>query len=315
METNPLVQGISIKRPPHDELPVQARPVDVVATWQVGTFVENLSVGPDDEIYVSIESLGEVQRLVDGAKTTFARPGGSVTGLAMLDTDVCVSVGQIGKTGWAVHRYSPDGKELAAVNVPDALFLNGSTLLRRQTLLVADSIVGRIYWVDFTNGRSGVWSEHELFHKVTDEPMLPGINGLRVSSRSAYFTNTDRALIGRIDVNADGSAGSVQTVAERIVGDDFAIAADGSLLVTNHVYNTLTHLHPSGTRVAIAGPDQHMQGCTSVAFGRTARTERSVFVTTTGGILAPYEGMVREAKMLRLDVDIGPAVVGMTEYA
>ncbi len=311
MTVNPLVQGIPIKRPAHDELPIQGRPVEIVTSWPVGTFVENICIGSKGQIFVSVESLDEVQRIDAGRRETYVKAQASVTGLSMLEDDICVNVGKIGQIGWSLLRYDPAGKELAAISVPEALFLNGSTLFSRQSVLVADSILGRIFQIDFSTGTSNVWLEHDLFKKISSEPMLPGINGCRVSGRAVYFTNTDRSVVGKVDVNSDGSPGNVQVLAERLVGDDFAVAEDGSLLITNHVYNSLTRLYKSGEREVIAGPEQHMQGCTSAAFGRTPETLSSLFVTTTGGILAPYQGTVREAKLLKVEVGLKAALIGL----
>jgi len=40
----------------------------------------------------------------------------------------------------------------------------------------------------------------------------------------------------------------------------------------------------------------------SCAFGRALGDATALYVTTTGGLLAPYQGVVQEAKLLRLDV-------------
>jgi hypothetical protein len=58
--------------------------------------------------------------------------------------------------------------------------------------------------------------------------------------------------------------------------------------------------------VIIADAADGLAGCTAVAFG-TGEHARSAFVTTTGGILAPFEGRVREAKLVRVEVGIAGA--------
>jgi hypothetical protein len=37
-------------------------------------------------------------------------------------------------------------------------------------------------------------------------------------------------------------------------------------------------------------------------FGRAPGDENALYVTTDGGLVAPYEGAVQEAKLLRLEV-------------
>ena len=43
-------------------------------------------------------------------------------------------------------------------------------------------------------------------------------------------------------------------------------------------------------------------GTTACAFGRAPGDENALYVTTDGGLVAPYEGAVQEAKLLRFEV-------------
>lgn len=54
----------------------------------------------------------------------------------------------------------------------------------------------------------------------------------------------------------------------------------------------------------LAGLDEGMHGSTSAAFGRTEADRRSLYVTTTGGIIGPIDGRVREAKLVCLDIGV-----------
>lgn len=117
-----------------------------------------------------------------------------------------------------------------------------------------------------------------------------------------FVTNTDRALILEIPLNPDGSAGGINVVAEGLRGDDMAFDALGNLYVTTHIHNSLVRLSPTGERVAIAGPEQGMPGSTSCAFGRRADDRDQLYVTTTGGLIMPFEGRPQEAKLLQASV-------------
>ena len=59
-----------------------------------------------------------------------------------------------------------------------------------------------------------------------------------------------------------------------------------------------------GKRTAIAGPDQGMAGSTACAFGTAPGDRASLFVTTTGGIVMPLDGVVQEAKLVRLETGV-----------
>jgi hypothetical protein len=110
-------------------------------------------------------------------------------------------------------------------------------------------------------------------------------------------------MIVRAPLRADGSAGPVETVWREILGDDFAFGESGSLYVTTHPAQTLVRIDPSGKRTTIAGPDQGMVGATACAFGTAPGDERALYVSTDGGFIVPHEGVVQDAKLVRLELD------------
>lgn len=75
----------------------------------------------------------------------------------------------------------------------------------------------------------------------------------------------------------------------------------------------MVRLDAVGTRTIVAGPNQGAVGTTGCAFGRAAGDENALYVTTDGGLVAPYEGAVQEAKLLRLEV--GEAGWPLIEHA
>jgi len=139
------------------------------------------------------------------------------------------------------------------------------------------------------------------------------VNGVKAFGSHVYFTNTERSLIVRVRARPDsgGAEGELEVLAEGFVGDDFAIDTEGSLYVTTHVHNQLQRLSIGGRRTVLAGPDDGMHGSTAAAFGQAASDRRSLYVTTTGGIVAPIDGRVREAKLIRLDVGVDGGRIGL----
>ncbi|HZH03596.1 MAG TPA: hypothetical protein VEY30_07405 [Myxococcaceae bacterium] len=309
---NPFAQGIPLERPDHAPAPAMKVPAELVCSWPVGTFVENLVALTDGGLIVSVLSERELVRIDPGRPPqTFARLPDSPTGLSQVGRDLFVNVGEPGKGGWSIHRVGPDGGSEKALDVPEAYFLNGSTPFQRNSLLVVDAALGRVFLVNTRTRTHTLWLEHPLLGKASSEPMLPGVNGVKLFRGNVYFTSTDRALVLRVSVKADGTPGAVETLADRFVGDDFAFDVDGNMYVATHVHNQLQRLGPTGERVVLAGPEEGMNGSTAVAFGRGPTNQRSLYVTTTGGIFAPLDGRVREAKVVRLDVGVeGAAVAG-----
>jgi sugar lactone lactonase YvrE len=110
-----------------------------------------------------------------------------------------------------------------------------------------------------------------------------------------------RAACARLGARRRGQAGDP---GRAIRDDDLALDAHGNLYVVTHVHNQLQRLSPDGTRTVLAGADDGMHGVTAVAFGQLDEDRRALYVTTTGGIVMPVDGHVREAKLVRLELGV-----------
>jgi hypothetical protein len=290
--------------PAHDEPGLHRLPTRVLATWPVGTFVENIHARADGSLLVSVHSAGEIQRWREGqGLDAFARLPASPAAInAHPESGVVVVGGSVGAEPHCVWHVDAGGYVREVARVSNALFFNGATLFFPGELLVAEAILGRIYHIDLTTGASRVWFSHELLAKITAEVMLPGVNGIKMFGRHVYVTNTDRALFLRIGFDERGAPGPIEIVAERLRADDFAFARDGNAYLTTHIHNSLLQLAPDGPRVNVAGLADGMAGSTAITFGASAGMASSVYVTTTGGVLSPVDVVVQPAKLIRVDV-------------
>ena len=287
----------------HDAPPLEPVAHEVVASWPPGTFLENIALRPGGGFVVSVHSRSELVGVdPDGRRSRLASMPGPPAGLVVDGEDVYVAVGEPGSGPHAVYRVGPDGQVRHHLDVPDTLFLNGFTPGRPGLAYAVDSFRGTVVEIDLAAATSRVVLRHELLGKISDEPMLPGVNGVKLGDGAAWLTNTDRALVLRAGLGDDGFDGSLDVVAEHLRGDDIALDTDGDLYVTTHIHNTLVRLGADGGRVALAGPDQAMYGSTACAFG-AGPDRRALFVTTTGGIVLPVDDVPRPAVLVRLAVD------------
>ena len=287
----------------HRQPPFSLVPTKVIKTWPIGTFIENLCVLDGGSIVVSVHSAQTLEHVqTDGTSTVLAKMPLPATGLAAAGDGVYACGGTIGTPTGYVWHIGLDGSIRECLRIEEAIFLNGLTPLRSGTALTVDSLLGAIYEIDLKGRTARRWFQHEQLTKCSDEPMLPGVNGIKVFGDKVFVTNTDRALILEIPINPDGSAGDIKVVAEDLRGDDMAFDALGNLYITTHIHNSLVRLRPTGDRTAIAGPEQGMPGSTSCAFGRRADDWDQLFVTTTGGLIMPFEGQPQEAKLLQVSV-------------
>lgn len=301
--------GIPVVCPPHRSVPARVVNAVPITEWPVGTFVENLKLLDDESALVSVVSSKTLERVAlrDGARSPFATLPKEPTGIARLGELIFFNVGTPGELGWSIWWAGLQGDVAPFVDLPRARFLNGLARFSDTQLLAVDSILGEVFLIDAVRGEVTSWLAHEWLTKCTPEPMMPGVNGVKVVADRAYFTSTERALVLSCRIEG-GRAVDLSVMAEMFVGDDFTLDVEGNLYITTHVHNEVQRLSPEGERVVLAGMDEHMHGATSCVLAESGH----LYVTTTGGILAPVDGRVRPARLVRLDVDARPAKQGIT---
>jgi sugar lactone lactonase YvrE len=290
-------------------LPARCR---IAASWPAGHFAENLAVDGAGAVFVSLHSHNRVERYDTGtgAVETFARLPVPVTGLAFSrDGTLWATGGAVGQAPGYVWRIGRDGVAEEWVQIPDAVFMNGCTPHPDgRTLLACESMTGRILAVDQRERRWRAWMMDDRLRP--ESAQTPGANGIKLRGGWAWLSVTDRNLILRAPVREDGAAGLLEVAARNLRADDFAFAASGALYIATHPAQTVLRLAPDGTRSTLAGPDEGAVGSTACAFGRAPGDEAALYVTTNGGLWAPYRGEVQDAKLLRLEVgEVGQSII------
>jgi sugar lactone lactonase YvrE len=286
----------------HQEVMLKPVPYRFIATWPVGTFVENIAVLADNSFALSVHNRRQVLRVgLDGSHHLLTELPVSPAGSIAFRDGVLVVGGEVGTAPHKVYAVAGDGSIEEKMAIPDSVFLNGFTPISEHRAYTVDSLRGQIVEIDTTRWSSRIVLTDERLGKVSDEPMLPGANGIKAGDGCVYVTNTDRALVLRADVSPSGDLAALKVVAEAHRGDDLAVDDSGRLYITNHIHNTLTRMNQDGSdRIAIAGPDQGMPGCTACVFHPA--DPGALYVTTTGGLIMPLNGVPQEAKLVRLDV-------------
>ncbi len=256
----------------------------------------------DGAVFVSIHSHSRVEQIdpLTGASAIVATFPVPVAGLAMdSEGTLWVTGGVLGTAPGSVWRVGAGGAE-HWLDIPDTVFLNGATFHPDGRLLIAESVLGRILAVDLAARTAATWMADERL--TSTEPGIPGANGVKLHDGTATVSVTARNVLLRAKLNADGSAGTPEVLADRLRADDFVAGADGALFIATHPANSVLRLAADGTRTTLAGPDEGAVGATACAFGRAPGEERALYVTTTGGAWSPYQGQVQPARLLRLDL-------------
>jgi hypothetical protein len=283
-----------------DWAPVNSK---VVTTWPAGTFAENLAVLPDGSILISLHSHQRIDRYdpASGKVTVFAELPAPAAGLSFdAAGGLWVTGGALGAAPGYVWRVDRGGTARPWVEVPDAYFMNGCTSLAGGTLLVCESATGRVLAVDASAKKWRVWLSDQRL--APTDPQMPGANGIKVFGAFAYVSVTDSNTLYRVKLEGGEAAGPLEVVARNLRADDFAFAASGALYIATHPAQSVVRLAADGRRTTLAGPEQGLVGSTACAFGKGEADEKALYVTTTGGVYFPYQGVLQEAKLVRLEV-------------
>ncbi|MGO9927447.1 MAG: hypothetical protein ACLPLP_15360 [Mycobacterium sp.] len=322
---------------------VTLTPVAFFPQWY---FPENLAVRADESILITElvqKKLWWVPPVKPGAVVepvlvhTFDHPP---TGIAEVAPDVFIISLTEGYTTHESHLARVDFSEWTPGTPvsPEVIYtfdddrvraLNGSCTLGPSVLAIADCFAGLVWRVDLADdlrsASARVWLSDDTMAFDPDSgvppPPQPGINGLRYGAQTGYlyYTSTAQKVFMRVPVDSAtlDPAGPVQFVAAVDNADDFCIDEDaGFAYVTRHRANTFDRVplatrHGSEVRHIAGDPfDETLVGPSSAAWGRGAGDHgRVAYVTTDGGTTAPPDGTVRQAALLRVELDY-PAYPG-----
>lgn len=179
----------------------------------------------------------------------------------------------------------------------DMTFPNALIFDARGNLYVTDSATGSV-WRFGRDGVTRFWARDPLLAPDPPFPGFPavGANGVAFAPPDTlYVANTSRALIARIPIARDGTAGP-----PRVVAQDFntllaidGIALDGHGDIHGAIAGfpalgagPLVRVDPTTGAVAVTPTESEaFNGPLSLAFGRGRRDRESVFVTN--GALFP----------------------------
>ena len=289
-------------------------PARVIAEFPVNTFLENIAIAPQGDIFVTSYEEGKIYRLTpSGDQSDFAKIDETIAGIAVDRDSNLLVVSSIGSKTLAVFRINQNSTVETLVTLPDAIFLNGMTNLTGDRYLIADSYKGAIWEVDAIAKTACIWLQHEMLTPSDSHNPTPGVNGLKIYRNTLYASNTQRQQLLRIPLSSDYAPDTPEVFLTNVNLDDFAFDSHGNLYGTTHVYNSVVRIAPDGQVTTIAKAEQGMTGSTALAFGRTLSDNTAVYVTTNGGMSLPPETGVAPAKVVRLEVGVAGLTVKPSE--
>ena len=295
-------------------------PVKVVHEFPKGTWVENLAVRKNDQILGTLIAPAAELYQVDPLSLyepvlIHKFPTSSLFGIVEVEDDVFyVAAGDFSTKTFAttpgsysvwevdLRTFSRTRRTPATVrkiaDFPDAVFLNGVTLLDKSKglILIADSGLGVVWRLDVYSGE---------IVKVIDDPLMKpkagsvpplGINGLHIFKGTLYFSNLNFETFNQVAIKADGTAAAPATAISSGFGniDDFIFDRKGNAYLNYNAQNSEVKLTlPEGKKTLLAGSVNDtttLAGPTACAFGRSILDKTSLYITTTGGVAGYVTG-------------------------
>lgn len=268
---------------------------ETVATFPVGTTLENITVSPSGELFVTAIESGAVFRVASsGAVLPFGRIPGAIAGLEFNSDNTLYAVNET-----ALYAFDARGNPRLAARVAGAVELNGLALFSPDLFLAADDAAGTLWLINARTGESRAWLTDPLLAPPAQG--LPiGANGVKLFRGDVWVTNTGAATLLRIPVQPDGSAGRPQIFVSGLAADDFTFGVDGTVFAATQ-YGTIIRVSADGTSQTKLATGTF--GDAAVAFGRTSADLLGLYVVNNGGLFLDLPQGPRPASIVRLKTD------------
>ena len=155
---------------------------------------------------------------------------------------------------------------------PPETFFNGITQLRQGVYIVADSTGGSLWRLDIKAKKLDRWFTDPSVESARGKGNFGGSNGIKAANGWVYYTS--RNLMWRVKVGADGKAEGPAVEHSKQGGDDFDVAADGSIYISGD--NKMLKVAGDGSVSTLA---EMGVSCPSV---RLSPDKKSVIATSRG---------------------------------
>ncbi|KAF2257489.1 hypothetical protein CC78DRAFT_527741 [Lojkania enalia] len=182
---------------------------------------------------------------------------------------------------WKVDLTSGTAKATLLKKVPESGMWNGLTTLNNDTILIGDATKGAIWKMNVNTGEYSIAVQDATMNPGTGIPM--GIDGLRYSNGTVWFTNISRNTLIKFPVDETGkSSGQMTTVWSNTIADDLWVGPDGSAYIATSSNNKIQKVAPDGRISTVAS----ISGSTAVVLGRTEADINTLYIATNSGAIA-----------------------------
>lgn len=286
---------------------------------------EGVAVDKAGNVYVSVSATSDqVWKFsaagVGNVLADLGEPGGGALGLA---TDAAGNIyacrASVTSAGvllpnHGVHRIAPDGEVNLLPGTEQIVFANALAFDDQETLYITEMFSGDFssrsfgpggLWRLTKGGTAQLWIRHEFLTGMAPSlfPYPVGANGIAFHRGDLYVVNPDKAMIVRVPVQADGSAGlpeiwkKIEDVPESflygspafpLMIDGVSVGPEGNPYVTVITRNAIVRIDAddrSQQTVAVY-PQVPLDTPANVAFKTDKSGDISLFITNMGMLKA-----------------------------
>jgi predicted ester cyclase len=297
-----LLRGLTLAIPVR--APESLLPWENVLSVPQGTFIESLAAEPNGGFVMAIIYAGVIERLTPrGKRVPIAQlpdhemgfPG-FICLVRAEDGTLYVTYQRRADSG--VWRVSPQGKGDLFARLPDGARPNGISFDGKGGLILGDNR-GGLWRVNLASRKASRWIEHELLSPRPMIGLFPAANGVQRRGSEILVANSDRGHFVSVQINADGSAGAVNRIADQVPGDDFGLDAAGNAYVTTHPFNSIIKVTPQGERTIVGTPMNGILG-PAAAIVVERRDGQWLYVANDGGLFGGLPVSEQKPGIVRL---------------
>lgn len=277
-------------------LPATYVPARQAATLPPGNVLENLVVAPDGTVYFTSLFGRQILRCRAGMPATVvARTPFYPTGIVLrANGDLLVAGARYGLgdirrrfDAQGMYHVSPTGHVERLGEVAHGAFFNGVEPLHDGSVLVADSVAGAIRRFDPRTRTFSIWLAGDFLRPQREPDFIPGANGIKILGSTAYISNSARAEMSAVTLDARQRPLRRRVILRGYSVDDFTFGTGGRLFVTTHGEHVI-EIASNGSARIIAGSAQGVLGSTALAYGRRSDDRTSLYALSDGGTFESF---------------------------
>ena len=303
-------------------------PVSVaeVATFTIGTWIENLAVRSNGKILASSASTPQIWQVdpTDQAAAFVVATIPDHLSLAGI-TEVPGDVFYVAANNFSVNNgpsIQPNSSAMYRVDFTQQIgsgtvepvlvasfansgLLNGAATFNadRGIVLVGDAALGHVWRLNVVTGEKVIAAADPLMtvNDTTKEPI--GVNGLKIKGDWLYFSNTNQEILARVRLDAEGFAVGKAELLVTYPAPDDVLPISGRQGACILLAGNAEILFYTDRGIRVVSDDPLLKGSTAIRKGTDREGWGVFFVSTNGGVGQFVDGNVTvPGRIVRLDL-------------